>query len=152
MLLWARSQSYKNLISSFFRFLLLSLRVCSIRKYCLCYKMAKLNSKKQKKSSFYEEKSLVGLTPGLWARERSYIGGRIKEPQSIYFIRYNVNFFSMLIQMCLAFVYSYCHHLVFLLFCLLLFIFKFVKHILAFYKFYELDHCYYFSFFISNVM
>jgi hypothetical protein len=26
--------------------------------------MAKLNSKKQKKSSFYEEKSLVGLTPG----------------------------------------------------------------------------------------
>jgi hypothetical protein len=27
--------------------------------------MVKLNSKKQKKSSFYEEKSLVGLTPGL---------------------------------------------------------------------------------------
>jgi hypothetical protein len=27
--------------------------------------MAKLNSEKQKKSSFYEEKSLVGLTPGL---------------------------------------------------------------------------------------
>ncbi len=26
--------------------------------------MAKLNSEKQKKSSFYEEKSLVGLTPG----------------------------------------------------------------------------------------
>ncbi len=27
-------------------------------------KMAKRNSKKQKKSSFYEENSLVGLTPG----------------------------------------------------------------------------------------
>ena len=27
--------------------------------------MAKLNSKKKKKSSFYEEKSLVGLTPGV---------------------------------------------------------------------------------------
>ncbi len=26
--------------------------------------MAKLNSKKRKKSLFYEEKSLVGLTPG----------------------------------------------------------------------------------------
>ncbi len=58
-----RSQSYKTLISSFFRFLLLSLSVCSRRKYCLFFKVAKLNSKKQKKSSFYEEKSLVGLTP-----------------------------------------------------------------------------------------
>jgi hypothetical protein len=27
--------------------------------------MAKLNSKKRKKSSFYDEKSLVGLTPGI---------------------------------------------------------------------------------------
>ncbi len=27
--------------------------------------MAKLNRKKRKKSSFYEEKSLVALTPGL---------------------------------------------------------------------------------------
>jgi hypothetical protein len=59
----SRSQSYKNLISSFFRFLLLSLSVCSIRKYFLCNKMAKHQSKKQKKSLFYEEKSLVGLTP-----------------------------------------------------------------------------------------
>ncbi len=59
------SQSYKNLISLFFIFLLLSLRVCSIRKYCLCYKMAKLNSEKQKQSSFYEEKSLVKLKPAL---------------------------------------------------------------------------------------
>jgi hypothetical protein len=46
---FSRSQSYKNLISSFFRFLLLSLSVCSIRQYCLCYKMAKLNSEKWKK-------------------------------------------------------------------------------------------------------
>jgi hypothetical protein len=56
------NQSYKSLISSFFRFLLLSLSVCSIRQYCLCFKMAKLNSEKRKKSSFYEERSLVGLT------------------------------------------------------------------------------------------
>ncbi len=55
------SQSYQTLISSFFRFLLLSLSVCSIEKYCLYIKMAKLNSKKRKKSSFYKEKSLVGL-------------------------------------------------------------------------------------------
>jgi hypothetical protein len=27
--------------------------------------MAKLSNKKQKKSPFYEEKSLVGLTPGM---------------------------------------------------------------------------------------
>jgi hypothetical protein len=39
----------------FFRFSLLSLSVCSIRKYCLYFRMAKLNSK-NKKSSFYEEK------------------------------------------------------------------------------------------------
>jgi hypothetical protein len=41
---------------------LLSLSVCSIRKYYIYFKMAKLNPKKKKKSSFYEEKSLVGLT------------------------------------------------------------------------------------------
>ncbi len=40
------------------------LSVCSIGKYCLYIKMAKLSSKKQEKSSFYKEKSLVGLTPG----------------------------------------------------------------------------------------
>ncbi len=62
---WERSQSYQNLISSFFRFLLLSLSVWSIQKYYLCFKMAELNKEKLKKSSFYEEKSLVGLTPGL---------------------------------------------------------------------------------------
>ncbi len=45
------------------RFLLLSLSVCSIGKYCLYVKMTKLNSKKRKNFSFYEEKSLVGLTP-----------------------------------------------------------------------------------------
>ncbi len=50
------SQSYKNLISSFFRFLLLSLSVCSIRQYCLCCKMAMLNSEKRKKSSFLRRK------------------------------------------------------------------------------------------------
>jgi hypothetical protein len=59
------SQSYQTLISSFFRFSLLSWSVCSIRKYCLWFEMTKLSSEKQKKSSFYKEKSLVGLTPGL---------------------------------------------------------------------------------------
>ncbi len=59
MVFW--SQPYQTLISSLFRFLLLSLSVCSISKYCLYFKTAKLNSKKWKNSSFYEEKSLVGL-------------------------------------------------------------------------------------------
>jgi hypothetical protein len=58
------SQSYQTLISSFFRFLLLTLTVCSIRKYYLYFKTAKLNPEKRKKSSFYEEKNLVGLTLG----------------------------------------------------------------------------------------
>jgi hypothetical protein len=33
-------------------------------KNCLFFKMAKLKIKKREKSSFYEEKRLVGLTPG----------------------------------------------------------------------------------------
>jgi hypothetical protein len=33
--------------------------------------MAKLNSKKLKKSSFYKGKSLVGLTPGLTVLEQA---------------------------------------------------------------------------------
>jgi hypothetical protein len=55
---------YQTLISLFFRFSLLSLRVFSIGRFCLYIKMAKLNSKKQKKSLFYEEISLIRLTPG----------------------------------------------------------------------------------------
>ncbi len=43
--------------------MLLSFSVCSTRKYCLYFEMSRLNSKEQKKSSFYSEKSLVGLTP-----------------------------------------------------------------------------------------
>jgi hypothetical protein len=58
------SQSYQTLISLFFRFSLLSLSVCRIRKYCLCFEMTKLSSEKRKKSLFYKEKSLVGLNPG----------------------------------------------------------------------------------------
>ncbi len=44
-----RSQSYKNLISSFFRFSLLSLSFCRTWKNCLYIKMAKLNSEKTEK-------------------------------------------------------------------------------------------------------
>ncbi len=44
-----RSQSFKTLISSFFRFLFLSLSVCRTGKYCLYIKMSKHNSKKRKK-------------------------------------------------------------------------------------------------------
>ncbi len=58
-----KSQSYRTLISLFFRFLLLSLSVCITGNYYLYIKMAKRNSKKRKKTSFYKEKSLVGLTP-----------------------------------------------------------------------------------------
>jgi hypothetical protein len=55
------SQSYQTLISSFFQFLLLSLGILKYRKYFLMLQTLKDNSKKY---LFYEEKSLVGLTPG----------------------------------------------------------------------------------------
>ncbi len=58
------SQSYETLISSFFRFLLLSLDILKYRQYFLILQTLKLNNKKRGKSSFYDEKSLVGLTPG----------------------------------------------------------------------------------------
>jgi hypothetical protein len=60
------SQSYQTLISLFFRFLLLSLAFSKYRQYLLMLQTLKLNNKKQKKSSFCEEKSLVGLTPDLY--------------------------------------------------------------------------------------
>ncbi len=55
------SQSYQTLISSFLRSLLSSLAISKYRQYFHILQTLKLNSKK---SSFYEEKSLVGLTPG----------------------------------------------------------------------------------------
>ncbi len=61
----SRSQSYQTSVYFVFVFLLLSLSVCNIRKYYLNFKIAKLNSWKRKQSFFYEEKSLVGLTPGV---------------------------------------------------------------------------------------
>jgi hypothetical protein len=79
------SQSCQTLISSFFRFSLLSLSVYSIRKYSLCFKMAKLNSKKmEKKSSFYKEKSLVRLTQGLWFLD-------VNQSYLTFFDRNNIN-------------------------------------------------------------
>jgi hypothetical protein len=57
------SQSYQTLISSFFQFLLLSLAISKYRQYFLMLQTLKLNNKKWKKSLFYKEKSLVGLTP-----------------------------------------------------------------------------------------
>jgi hypothetical protein len=59
----SKSQSYQTLISSFFRFSLLSLAILKYRQYFLMQQTLKLNNKKKEKSSFYEEKSLVGLTP-----------------------------------------------------------------------------------------
>ncbi len=50
--------------SSFFQFLLLSLGILKYRQYCLMLQTVKLNNKNRKKSFFYKEKSLVGLTPG----------------------------------------------------------------------------------------
>jgi hypothetical protein len=58
------SQSYQTLISSFFWFFLLSLAISKYRQYFLMLQTLKLTNKKRKKSLFYEEKSLVGLTPG----------------------------------------------------------------------------------------
>jgi hypothetical protein len=55
-------QSYQISFSFVLEVLLLRLSVCNIRKHCLRFKIAKLNSKKGKKSWFYEEKSLVGST------------------------------------------------------------------------------------------
>ncbi len=57
------SQSYQILISLFFRFLLLSLAISKYIQYFLMLQTLKLSNKKRKKSSFYKEKSLVGLTP-----------------------------------------------------------------------------------------
>jgi hypothetical protein len=50
------SQSYQTLISLFFRFSLLSLSVCRIRKYCLYFEMAKLSSKNRKNLRFLKKK------------------------------------------------------------------------------------------------
>ncbi len=54
-----RSQSYQTFISSIFQFLLLSLAIFKYWQYRLMLKILKLNTEKQKKSSFYEEKSLL---------------------------------------------------------------------------------------------
>jgi hypothetical protein len=59
-----RSQSYQTLFSLFFQFLLLSLAILKNKQYFLMLPTLKLNNKKQKKPTFYEEKSLVGLTLG----------------------------------------------------------------------------------------
>jgi hypothetical protein len=45
-----------------FCFMLLSLSVCSMKKYCLYFEMAKLKSKNRKKQ---RNQNLVGLTPDL---------------------------------------------------------------------------------------
>jgi hypothetical protein len=58
-----RCQSYQTSFFFAFQILLLSWSVCEIRKYCLYFKMAKINSKKSKKCKFYDEKRLEGLTP-----------------------------------------------------------------------------------------
>jgi len=47
---------------------MLNLNVCNIRKKCINYETAKLNSKKWKKLCIYEEMCFVGLVPG----ERSF--------------------------------------------------------------------------------
>jgi hypothetical protein len=57
-------QSYQTLISSFFKFSLLSFAILKYRQYFLMLQTLKLNNKKEKNSLFYEEKCLVGLTPG----------------------------------------------------------------------------------------
>ncbi len=46
-----------------FQIFVVKLVCMCIGKYCLYIKTAKFNSKKTEKSSFYKEKSLVGLTP-----------------------------------------------------------------------------------------
>jgi len=65
------SQSYQTLISSFYRFLLLSLTISKYRQCFLMLQTLKLNNGKWKKSLFYEEKSLVGLTPSVLPNQMS---------------------------------------------------------------------------------
>ncbi len=65
-----RSQFYQTLISLFFRFLLLSLAILKYRQYFIMLQTLKLNNEKWKKSTVYEEKSLVGLTRGPITRNR----------------------------------------------------------------------------------
>ena len=64
-----RRRSYQTFIFPVFRFLLLSFRVCSIRKKCVHCTTAKLSSKKRKNSLFPKKKSLVGLAPEHWINE-----------------------------------------------------------------------------------
>jgi hypothetical protein len=59
-----KSQSYQTLIYSFFWFSILGLAVSKYKQYFLILQTLTLNNEKWKKYSFYEEKSLVGLTPG----------------------------------------------------------------------------------------
>ncbi len=54
----------------FFVFSLLSLSVCSIKIYCLHFKMAKLNSKKQKYYLFYKGKKFGRIDSGSWRINR----------------------------------------------------------------------------------
>jgi hypothetical protein len=61
IILW--SQSYQTLLSSFFWFSLLSLAISKYIQYFLMLQTLKLKNENWKKSSFYQEKSFVGLTP-----------------------------------------------------------------------------------------
>ncbi len=70
-------QSYQTLISLFFRYLLLSLAILIYRQYFRMLETLKLNNKKGKKSLSYEEKRLVGLTPG---GTKSSQGTKLKGP------------------------------------------------------------------------
>ncbi len=67
------SQSYQTLISPFFRFLLLSLAISKYRQYFLTLQTLKFNNEKWKKSLFFEEKRLVGLTPGRSTKEKIHV-------------------------------------------------------------------------------
>jgi hypothetical protein len=53
-----------NLDFFVFPIFVVKLEYYCIRKYCMYFKMTKLESKTQKKYSFYEENSLIGLTLG----------------------------------------------------------------------------------------
>ncbi len=61
-----RIQSYQTMIYLFFWFSLLGLAISKYKQYFLILQTLKLYIEKRKKYSFYEEKSLVGLTPGLY--------------------------------------------------------------------------------------
>jgi hypothetical protein len=67
---YTKSQSYQTSISSFIRFSLLSLSVCSIRKYFMHFEMANLNSKKTEKILILRRKTFGKIDSNIMIKRK----------------------------------------------------------------------------------